>query len=158
MSKLNSIVSNIITTIQGINGSPTYTNTIANAFNDNSNQVEQGDRALGEIPEDQFPHFGVVPVSETRTKEPNFLRNEAICEIVCKFRDESQSNAMDWVADVEIALAQDVRRGITTYVHDSWISQITWDSQVFRDGGVNQTFRVVKLEFHIVYTFPFGSP
>ena len=158
MSKLNSILSNIVMTIQGINGPSTYTNTIANAFNDNSAQVEQGERSIGEIPEDQFPHFAVVPKSETRTKEPGFLHCETVCEIVCKFRDESQSSVSDWIADVEIALAQDVRRGITTYVHDSWVSGIVYENQAFRDGGANQTYRIVKMELHIDYSFPFGSP
>lgn len=158
MSKINDIVANIVSTIQGINGAPTYTNTIANAYSNDKRQVEAGERHFGEIPIDQFPHFSVVIKNELRNKEPQFFRRESLIEIIGKFRDMNQVNVASWLADVEIALSQDIRRGSLTGVIDSWIEEVQWDDGVFREGDAEQTFRIVKIQFHVVDCFQFGQP
>lgn len=151
MSKVAVILSNVISTLKEIGGPPTYVNTIANTTDGSSSQVEAVDRSFGGIPEDQFPHFSILYKGETRDMEPSYVKSHLSVQIAIFFYNIDEISIANWISDVEVALAQDVRRG-TTYVHDTWIQTIQ------RDDNAVEPFRRVNMNLEIIYSYQFGQP
>lgn len=152
MSKASSIIDNVISTIQGINGGATYANTMPNNSFNGVSQVEQGQRHASKIPPDQFPHVNVLFGNEHRTTEPSFILSEFMINLDVTFNNSTEAEIASWLSDIEIALAQDIRRGSTTFVHDSYVRDIDWDSGAF------DPIRIIKMQIYCRYSFPFGQP
>lgn len=152
MSKASDIIDNVISTIQGITAGATYTNTVSNATFNGINQVEQGARHYSKIPPDQFPHFNVLFGQEVRTPEPSFLKSVFRIHVEVTFNGNTEAQIASWLKDIEVALAQDIRRGNTTFVHDSFVSEINWDR------GEVDPIRIIRMEIYCRYSFRFGQP
>lgn len=133
--------------IQGINGGPTYINSISRP-----EQVTLTDINPTRLPEDAFPHFGVTYISEEMEKEPSFVRSFFTLRIRCLFQNSSEYELSTWLSDVEKALAQQAPNLGLSYLIDTFIRTKE------RDGGFVDPYRVVNLTVEAPYTYAFGSP
>lgn len=144
----NSILQNIIDTIAGIDGLPTYTNTIA------ATQVSDSDIELDKHITDMtvFPYFAVVNGQESRIYEPSFNRVEVVFDILCTFKDLGELAINSYIDDIERALAVDVTRGTT----ECWESKIL---NVSRDSyRLAESFRRSVISVQCIYGYRFGQP
>lgn len=149
-SIVNSILENIITTIEGINGLPTYTNTITDA------QVKDAeldlDQHITEIPDTSFPFFSVINGEEARNYEPTFNRVECQFLILCTFKNLTELQMNSYIDDIERALAVDITRG-TTECWESKILNVTKDSY-----RLAENFRRWTITLQAIYGYKFGEP
>ena len=143
----NSILTNIIDTIEGINGAPNYTNTITDS------QVSDADLDLDQhITEIKvFPFFSVINGSESRVYEPSFNRVVTNFNILCTFKNETELQINSYIDDIERALAVDIRRGTT----ECWESKII---SVTRDSYRMAEFRRWVIQVQAIYGYIFGQP
>jgi hypothetical protein len=143
----NSILVNIIDTLEGINGAPNYTNTITD------DQVSDADLDLDKhITEIKiFPFFSVINGAESRIYEPSFNRVTVNFNILCTFKNESELEMNSYIDDIERALAVDIRRGTT----ECWESKII---SVSRDSYRMAEFRRWIIQVQAIYGYLFGQP
>lgn len=125
MSKSLDIMNNIVSTLKGINGSPSYNNTMRDR------QVSLGNLHPDIIPKDGWPHFAAVLNEEPREREPGRYRKELIIDIVCSFRRKKDSPIEPWLEDVEVSLLQDVKRG--GYAFETFVSNIQRETELNED-------------------------
>lgn len=144
-----SIVSAIVTAIQGIDGTPTYDNTV-----DSNKQVVAKLVPVHAIKKDLFPFFCVYHAGETRTKEPSHLLNVLDIQIQCFFvnvEQKADGYVEKWLKDIEVALAADVRLGLS-YVHDTFVESIVRDTEEIPQ------VQIFTLNVPVTYSFQFGEP
>lgn len=146
-SIVNSILKNIITTIEGIDGLPAYTNTITDA------QVSDADLDLDKHVTDMtiFPFFSVINGVESRIYEPSFSKVTSTFNILCTFKNISELEMNSYIDDIERALAIDITRG----TQECWESKII---SVSKDSYRVAEFRRWIITVEAIYGYRFGQP
>lgn len=141
MSRAGDIKDNLVTTLQSINGSPTYNYTMR------SIQVDGSAKAVSYIADDQWPHFCVVYKEESREKEPGHYKRTINFDIVCMFQNPENGEVENWLEDIEKAISVDCTRGGKAY--ETWVPLIERDSGAIED---TQIYRMsVQTWAHDVY-------
>jgi hypothetical protein len=121
-------MNDLVSTIQGINGSPTYTNAMRD------NQVGLGEVQWAQLPADAWPNFRVVLSSEPREREPGRYRKELQIDIICAFKTRRDAPYEPWLEDIEKAILTDVtRNGLAI---ETFVNNIERETQVLQEPAI----------------------
>jgi hypothetical protein len=145
VSRVGSIISNLQTTLQGINGIAPYTNAITNS----DAQIIPHAVYESRIAYDGYPNFSIVFNSEQRQKEPGRLKKILSVDIVCAFRDPQTNEVESWLADIEKVLSIDVTRGGNAYE--------TWIPSMQRNSDVSEEIQIYIINVEIRTLADFGT-
>jgi len=121
MTLAKDIQDDIITTLQGINGAPTYNNTMI------SSRVKAGDEDLGGLID--VPAFRVIRGEDDFDRLPQNRAYRILqFEIKMVFMHADEDKVDSWIEDVVKAIAQDKTRGGNC--HETWINTIGHSPEV----------------------------
>lgn len=144
MSKTSTVMANLKSTIQGVNGAGIYTKSIANR------QVTTKMQSFNKIPPDQLPHFAILYQSERPEHFPSHQDRILSFRIKCVFKNMDESDISEYIADVERALLVDVTRGGNAW--ETTIELIERDPDGFDMWVIHNIDVIVKINH------PHGEP